>query len=249
MGIFDNVKQSAEAKEGGDSLGGNFGVLESDVYDMTIAMAYAGKSTSSDAQNVTFVFKSSDGKELRQQIYVTNGQGENFYVDRGDNKTKHILPGWQTVEEICLLTTDQDLTEQASETKTVKIYNFDEKKEVPTEVPVLINLIGKNIKLAVQKQTVDKQKKGDDGKYHNTGETRDENEIAKAFHIESGRTVTEYKQNVNPGEFMGAWVERNKGKTRNRAKGGGQGGTGTAGSGRPGGAAASPKQSLFGANA
>ena len=66
------------------------------------------------------------------------------------------------------------------------------------------------------------------------GALKPQNTIDKAFHHETGRTVNEYRHEVETAEFLPAWIERNKGKDRNRAKGL-EGGTGGAsGSGRPG---------------
>ena len=121
---------------------------------------------------------------------------------------------------------------------------------MPTQVAT--GLIGKKIKLAVLEQLVNKQKKDDSGVYRDTNETRKENVFDKAFHIESGKTVNEYRHEVETAEFMDAWLEANKGKTRDRTKktdgAGGTSGSGMFGnksnSGANGGG--EQKRSLFG---
>lgn len=237
--MFGNLKSDG-LEQSEDRVGGGFEAFSSDVYDATIKLAYAGES-SGGAKNVTIV-ADIGGKELRETIYITNKQGENFYLDKQDKSKKHPLPGFTLVDDICLLASEIELAEQDTETKVVKIYNFQERKELPTEVEVLTALIDKPIKLAVLRVIEDKQKKGDDGKYHNTGETRTVNQIDKAMHVETKRTVNEYRHEIEDCEFHDAWIERNQGKDRNRSSGA-SGGAGSSGSGKP--AATSQKKSLF----
>jgi hypothetical protein len=232
----DNMEESK------DVVGSNFDPVSSGLYDATIKVAYAGKSRSSDSQSVTLVLD-LNGREYRETVYVTSGTGENYYVSKEDKKTRYPLPSFTMVDDICLLTTGESLSEQASETKVVKIYNYDEKKEVPTEVPVLMGLTGKQVTLGILRNIVDKSKKNDSGAYVATGETRIENTIDKVFHSETGRTVNEYRHEVMEPEFRDAWETRNKGKDRNRAKGAassnGASSSGSSGTG-------SPKKKLFG---
>lgn len=243
--IFKNLTTDnmAEAK---DTLGG-FSRLESDVYPAVIKMAYAGQSQHG-AHNVTVV-ADVNGQEYRETLYVTNRKGENFYVDKNDKSIRHPLPGFTVVDDLCLLTTGHALAEQEAEPKVVKVYNPEEKKEVPTEVPVLMDLIGKTIQLGIIKRIEDKTAKNDQsGEYEPTGETRETNQIDKIFHVESGRTVSEYRHEIDPAEFLPAWTKRNQGKTRDVSQAGkGNAPAGNAGSGRPGGGERKPaSKSLFG---
>lgn len=246
MGMFQNLTNENMESQG-DKLGG-FQPLASDVYDATIKVAYVGKASASNAQSITVV-ADAGGQEFRETIWITNRDGENFYVDKQDKTKKFPLPGFTTIDDLCLLATGLPLAEQDTEEKVVKIYNFESRKDEPTPAPVLTGLIGKTVKLGILRQIVDKQKKDDGGKYVNTGETRTENVIDKVFHSETGRTVTEYRQEVDPAEFMPAWIKRNKGKDRNRAKGAKNSGNGASGSGRPGASNSSDRpatKSLFG---
>lgn len=243
--MFGNLTTDG-LEETGDRLGGGF-LFESGVYTGTVKMAYAGTSGAqgSQAQSIT-VLIDFGGREFRETLWVTNRNGENSYADKKDPNKKHPLPGFAMVDDLCLVTTGHGLADQNVEEKVVKIYDFEQKKDVPTNMPVLVDLIGKPITSAVLKQTVDKQKKNDAGVYVNTGETRDENVTEKFFHADSRRTVTEIKQGIEEAIFIDAWAEKNTGKTRNRAKGGeGNGKAGAPGAGAPG-AAQKPKQSLFG---
>ena len=241
-----------------DRLGAG-GVLDTDLYSGTVKLAYAGKS-SGGAQSVTVVLELS-GREYREIFYVTNKQGENFYVDKNDNTKKQPMMGFASVDDLCLLTTGFPLSEQSVEDKVVKIYDFEQKKDIPTNVPVLVDLLGKPVSAGILKQIVDKQKKDSTGVYRNTGETREENVVDKFFHAETARTVNEIKDGIQTGVFAGKWVDKNKGETRNKAKGsvgtagmpgGASGGSkgfnpgGNSGNGGAAGAGGTQKKSLFG---
>ena len=242
--LFGNLKNDG-LEEAGDRLGGGREPVASGLYDGTIKVAYAGQSTGG-AHSITLVLD-MNGQEVRSTQWVTNKAGENFYPDKQDSKKKHPLPGYTLINDICLFATGEELSEQDTATKVVKIYDFDQKQEVPTEVPVLTGLTDKPVHLGILRVIETVQKKGDDGSYQDTDKTRTSNEIDKAFHPETHRTVTEYQKEVATPEFHTAWGERNTGKDRDKTKGGGSG-AGASGSGRPGNTNAPPtaKKKLFG---
>lgn len=243
MSIFSNMTTDGLVDQE-DKLGGGFAPMPSGAYTGTIKLAYLGKANSSNAQSIT-VHTEINGADMRETIWITNRNGENFYTpkDQTNGKsTKMPLPGFTTIDDLCLLSTGSPLAEQTTEEKVVKLYDFTERKEMPKAVQALTQLMGKQITLGILRQIVDKQKKGDDGAYHNSGETRVENVIDKVFHAETGRTVNEYRHEVETAEFLAAWKERNTGKDRNRSKGAATaGGAGSTGTGRPGAASASKK--------
>lgn len=256
-GLFANL--GAEGlEESTDRIGGGFAARDTDSYDMDITMAYAGQSQGG-ARSVTLVGNLNDGREYRETLWVTNKKGENFFLNKDDQTKKVGLPGFVTMDEICLVTTDAPLSAQPTEEKLVKIYDFDQKKEVPTNVPVLTELLGKKVTLGIQKVLENKSQKDAAGNYQPIADTREINTIAKVFHHESKMTVPEARRDaklISEGKqpegpsFHAAWVERNKGVTRdNRTiKEGGDAGS----AGRPtaapsaGAGAPAPKTSLFG---
>jgi len=238
--MFGNMTTEG-LEESGDRLGGG-GVLESGPQDGVIKVAYVGKSASSDAQSITTIID-MNGFEYRETFWITNRKGENFYTDKQDATKKHGLPGFVMVDNMCQLATGHGLAAQETEEKTVNIYDFEAKKELPKNVQVLTGLIGKPITAGVKKVVVDKTKKDGNGVYQPTGETRDTNEIDKFFHAETKRTVTEYKQGIEEAQFYPKWVEKNEGKTVNKAKGA-EGKSGAPGS-APQGGSEKPQTSLF----
>lgn len=243
--MFGNLTDTG-LEQSGDRLGGS-GILDTGVYDGIVKLAYAGKSQSSNAQSITAHIE-INGREFRESFWVTNRNGENFYADKNDAKKKHPLPGFTMADDLCLVTTGQPLAEQTVEEKVVNLYDFNARKEMPQNVPVLTDLIGKPVTVAIFAQIVDKNQKDANGIYQPTGETRNENVADKFFHQESHRTVTEIREGVEEAVFYDKWKEKNAGQPpRNRAKGvqgnsGAPGRPAAAGSPAAGGAA---RPSLF----
>ena len=231
MSIFSNLtNEGLEVTT--DRLGG-FQIRATDIYPATIKAAYAGQSAGG-ARSVTVVAELPDG-EYSETIYVTNKKGENWFLNQNDKSKKVPLPGFTTIDDICLVTTGKPLAEQDSEEKVVKIYDFNERKELPKAVPMLVDLIGQTLFLGIVQQTVDKNQKNEStGEYESTGETRDENVIEKVFHDPTKMTVVEARQGATEPVFFEKWLSKNKGIVRNKAKG--ADGKGTQ-SGRPGGGA------------
>lgn len=226
-----------------DVLGGGF-IVDSGVYAGEIKLAFAGVSKNG-ARSLTVHVQLDGGREFRETMYVTNRKGENFYERDGK---KNPLPGFTTANDLALLATGQDLASQDVEEKVVKLYDFDQKAEVPTKVQALTSLHGKRVQLGILRQTVDKKKADGNGNYVPTGETRDENVIDKVFHAETGKTVSEYTRQLDDAEFLPQWKEKNSGVTRDKREDkssqAGAPGAAAGTAGRSGGG--TPSKSLFG---
>lgn len=229
MGLFDKLTTEG-LEETQDRLGGSR-ILESDIYLAQIKMAYAGKSAGG-AHNITLVLGLENGNEYRETHYITNKQGENFFRNRQDESKKIPLPGFTIIDDLCLVTTEKPLAQQDAEEKVVKIYDFEQAKEMPTSVQMLTDLIGKMAYFAITKDIENKNEKSGD-QYVPTADTREVNTTQKIFHHPSKMTVVEARSGAKEPEFFEAWVEKHKGKNRDRRsiKDGPQGGK----QGRPGG--------------
>lgn len=236
MGLFSNLgTQGLEEKQ--DRLGG-FQLQETDIYLAKVKMAYAGKAKSG-AQNITLILSLPGEKEYTETVYITNKDGENFFLNPQDRSKKVGLPGFNLIDDLCLVTTEKPLSEQDAEEKVVKIYDYEQKKEIPTNVPVLTDLIGKQAYFAIVKQVENKNVRNEStGEYEPTADTRESNTIEKVFHHPSMLSVAEAKNGVTEPAFYGAWQTKNKGVTRDRRKikEGGSTSQGDAKTGKPGGA-------------
>ena len=216
MKMFGNLGTDGLEKAG-DVLGGGT-LFDTGVYENgTVTLAHAGNSASSKARSVT-VHIDFDGREYRETFWVTNRDGENFYLGRKEPRKKTVLPGFQAIDELCLATTGQGLAEQVFEEKVVKLWDFEARAEVPQTVPVLTGILGAKVSAAIWRQTVNRQKRNDQGAYVDTGETRDENAVEKFFHAGSRRTVAEAMNGIEEAVFIDRWAERNAGRTRDRTR-------------------------------
>jgi len=245
MGMFAKINTENLEKTEDRVGGGNFSV-PSDIHDAKIGMLYITEARS--GAKAFNLIATIGGQEYKEAIYFTNRNGDISYPDKQDPKKLHPLPGFTLLNDICLLVTGEALNEQDAhvEDKVVKIYDFTAGKEVNTTVPVITSLTGGEIKLAIKRIVEFKQAKNDAGEYENTKNTRTVNEIKQVMHSETGRTVNEYLHEIDPAEFMPAWLKTHQGKDLDKTTGKGAG-AGSSGSGRPGSDDdGAPKKKLFG---
>jgi hypothetical protein len=239
MNMFSKFKAGTDGVvQDADKLGG-FALKDTGVYDANIKLIYFGEYQSG-AQYAEAHFD-IDGHVHRERLNISNKQGENTYKDQTTGKPK-FLPSFETLNDIAIVATGQEFTDLIPqiEEKTIKLYDYDLKKDVPTNVSCLIPAMGQTITLAIFRQFVDKEKKDDNGKYAPTGESREENALDKVFHTETGMTGYEAKSGMEAGLFIELWKKKNDGKEpRNLVKG--KPGSGNAGAPAASGAAGAPK--------
>lgn len=246
MGLFDSLKTNEKVEAAKDVLGGGSGPLDTGVYDCTIKLAYIDYSRGK-AMSVNLELETAEGRKFRSQQWVTSGEAKgckNYYTDR--NGKNQYLPGYVLINDICQLAIDTKLEDTDPEEKTIALYDFSAGREVPQEKMVLTELMGEKITLAVEKQIVDKNVQDATGAYVPSGETREINEVVKAFHSEYGVTVAEAQAGLREADFRDRWADKNRGNVRNKAKGAATGATAGAPSVDPlGPPAGVPTKSLF----
>ena len=241
MSLLSSLKQETDVKDDGDSLGLGPNVLDSGLYQTTVNLAYISISAGG-AWALNCIFKTQDGREIRQTFWVQSGDAKgnkNYYTDK--DGAKHNLPGLNQANSLCQLTTGKNVDQLDTEEKMVNVWNGELKTEVPTPVQVLTDLLKQQVTLGLLKQIVDKNIKDDNGKFVPSGETREENEVDKMFHADSNMTMTEIAEKKTEAKFIHAWKKKNDGTVRNKAKGTSSKGT-TSGAAR----AVSSPPSLFG---
>ena len=248
MSIFSNLTTEGMEKAEDVVGGGNFDPVPTGIHDAIVKLAYAITSAGG-AKGVSLILDIG-GKEVRETVYVTKKTGENFYIDKNDNKRRP-MPGFTTIDELCLLTTETHLAEVEMENKMVKIYNKEAGGEVPTEVPVITPMLGQSVKVAMFRKIENKTEKNtNSGIYEPTNESRTINDIVKFMHPETSRTVNEYMQEIEEPVWATEWSNRFGDKDLNKFKVIEGGGAGSSGTGTPGSAGtsgeATPKKKLFG---
>ena len=209
MSLLGGLKKDDSIERSADSVG--FSALESDVYQGTIKQAY-GTESDGGAKAIALELD-LNGTTYKETIYFTSGneKGQKPYYETKNGK-KVFLPGYQTLDDLCAVTTEQYLASQETEEKKVKIYNKEAKKELPTDVEVLVDLIGKKVQLGVVKTIENKWSNG-----VMLSDTVQKNSIDKVFN-EDGFTLNELLAETEEPVFINTWLDKNKGVTKDNSK-------------------------------
>jgi hypothetical protein len=217
---FGNLKIDDDVKLDEDTVGGGSFTWESGVYDVVVDMAYLNESKGG-AMGLTLTLLNGK-KKLKETLWITSGKAKgqkSTYIDQ--KGTKRPLPGYTQGLNLCMTAIDSTLEDaaHASEAKTINIYNFDAKKEQPTNMDhVMTNLIGKQVKVGVIKRIENKRGNDGSGKYIDLPETREVNVISQFFYADSGLSVMEKAKGETDAKFITEWKKVNDGNTHNRVK-------------------------------
>ena len=215
---LSNLNVTDDIEVTGDSLPAvRSWAQESGVYPVTVDMAYLLEGPSGSQQlMVHFKENTIDQFTLKHKFILTSGHAKgqkNYYMDQ--EKKKHLLPGMDTVMQMCQLATDKQLAELDVQNKMVPIYDFDARTEVPTSVPVVMDLLGSKLQIGILKITQNKRVNRN-GSWEEGPDKQEINEVDKVFD-EDGRSLVEHKTKTDP-EFIERWKERNEGRTVNKFK-------------------------------
>lgn len=221
MGVFDNVDSSVTSAPEKDVVRGQRQeALPSDLYNLIIKHAFA-KKAKSGALGVNFLFQVADGehkgREFRITEYVTSGDAKGnktYYEKKQDNgqSEKFSLPGFILVDSLAQLVLQKSILKCATEKRTIKLYDFDKKSEVPTEVDMFVELVNKGVCGCVLHRIENKNTKNTQtGEYEPTGKTYNINVIDKFLHPGNRKTVSELQHDV-PADFKDKWAEKWKGQ-------------------------------------
>jgi len=214
---FGNLKIDKDVKLDEDTVGGGSFTWESGVYDVVVDMAYLDESKGG-AMGLHLTLLNGT-KKLKETLWITSGKAKgqkSTYIDA--KGTKRPLPGYTQGLNLCMAAIDETLEDaaNASEAKTINIYNFDKRKELPTETDhVLVDLIGKSVKAGVIKQLVNKRVK-QGNTWVDTADSKEENTISQFFHAETGLTVAEASKDIKEASFINKWLSTNKDKTKDK---------------------------------
>lgn len=236
------VGANVEVKER-DSLGGG-GVLPTGLYPAKINHVYVHTA---ESEAMGFAIELDiNGKKHSETIYVTSGKKKGKKTTYTKDGKEYPLPGFLMVNSLATVVAGKKISELAEpEKKILKLYDFESKSEKPTEVPVVMDLTGKNVVVAIRHVRKNKQVKNGQGDYVDTNEVREYNEIEKFFHPETYLTSSEIEDGVAQSEETFAWQWKDKfdGKVKDLYKEDPKNATASSAGGQAGGAA--PTESLF----
>lgn len=217
MGLFDNVDTSNDvAKEKDVVRGQRQEPLSSDIYNLIIKYAY-GQKAKSGALGVHVMFQVADGahkgREFRITEYIASGDAKGnktYYEKKQDNGQveRFALPGFALIDSMAQLVAKKSIVACNNEKRTLKLYDFDKKAEVPTEVDMFVELVNKGVCGCVLHRVEDKNAKNTmTGEYEPTGQVRSSNAIDKFLNAADRKTLVEIQNNI-PADFKDKWVEK-----------------------------------------
>jgi hypothetical protein len=212
MSLFDNIQTPATAATDEDVLpSGVLRVVPSDCYPVKVKLAYLGQSTKGAMFMHLVMEQEPDAMfEVTERIYFTTRDGKTTYTSGNEERP---LPGFQRLDELCKAITGNGLLENKPEKKTIKLWSYEQKKEVPTEVEVFTTLMGQNFQAGLIRKIENKRVQDELGEWVAGPEKREFNTLDKAFTAD-GLTVKETKAGVKEPEFKKSWLDKRKGKDR-----------------------------------
>lgn len=191
-----------------DSLGG--GTLPAGVYKGTVDMVYLDKAASGAICVVMAI--ATEGRVVRQTTYISNKAGEFTY---GQGKEKKPLPGYTQMDNFFIRATGKGIGEQETEEKTIKVFDFTQRKDVNAQKDVFTGVL--NLPIAVGLLDVKEEKSTKESGYkQGTGEFRAFNEFVKWFDPDTGLTTKENADGVSEPTFLKKWKEQYEGKVTTR---------------------------------
>jgi hypothetical protein len=210
------VEAGVEVEADRDVLGGG-GVLETNVYPLTIEVAYI-EETAKGATMFKMKLTTEDGRKVDYSNCIVSGKakGQKSYYICKRTGAKKVMPGMADVNVLCEIINGKQFYQQDGDMKMIKLYDFEKKQDVAIEKLVLTEFKGTKVQAAIYKQIEDKMGKDDNGNYTIPNGTRETNEFKKWF-SEDGRTITELNDS-KPSKFLEEWRNTNEGKVKNNAK-------------------------------
>lgn len=214
MSLFDQVDNSAKTEAATDSVRGQRREpLPSDIRNLIVKYAY-GKKSKGGAMGIHMLLEDADTKrEIRVTEYITSGdaKGNKTYYEKpkdGGGKEQFKLPGFIAIDSLAQLIAGKGILECANEKRTIKLYDFDAKAEKPTEVDMLVELVGKGVCGCVLHQIQDKRaKNAQTGTYEPTGKTFATNVVEKYLSAAERKTISEITNNLDA-DFQKKWLEK-----------------------------------------
>jgi hypothetical protein len=183
-------------------------IKDAGVYPAVIDLAYT-KYGQNGAKLLVVHFKEDipEGAVTIRHTYVcTKNNGDRFIYSNGQ---KRYLRGWSEAEHLCQLSAKKGLLDVEFEEKTIELYDFDAGSNMPTKVPVCMDLLGKKVQIAIKKIRKNKRRK-EGADWIETSDEKLSNELVKVFDT-SGRTFHEAKGGMPP-TWREQWVKENAGK-------------------------------------
>lgn len=203
-----NLKRDSSIQETKDTFQ-NFTVLPTGIYNCTIkaARVFTSSGGAHAIELIGHIPTLDKEVEYKEIFYITNRQGQVYYTN--SQGKKNYLPGFDLMDKLCMIACGAPLNDLygATEERALKVYNFEEGREVTEMVPVITPLQGKQVKLGILHVKENKQKRADDGSYYATSEVKNSNSANVVFDTE-GFTYHERLNKAETPTAIGNWKNR-----------------------------------------
>lgn len=178
---FKDLKKDSSIQNDSDNIPLAGGLFDTGIYSAIIDVAYMITAPQKGTQGVVLHFKIGD-RTFRNTQWICTADGT--YTWKSGDRSGY-WPGFVIVDEICSIVTGQDLENLPEpENKVLSIWNSQAKKEMPTEVPVMMNLQGGMLEVGIHRTMEDHWIEEHKTKWI------EKNELVKVFHTD-GLTVNE----------------------------------------------------------
>jgi hypothetical protein len=232
-----------------DSLGG-YSPLPSGLYPCKIDQAYLEVSAAGAIAlvlDLQIPMGSNKPRIHKEKLWIQGGERtgkKNWYENKQGQKK--FLPGFNMANNIALLTVGKELPTLIEEDKVINKFSYEAKKEVPTKVVMLTELLGQEFLGGILHRVENaKTLDGNEWRDDPSGKTKELNVLDKAFRASDLLTVAEIKDGKTQGAFSPVWEKKWAGETQNAVQ------PVTKGQQAPSSASAAvtekPKESLFAA--
>lgn len=203
------------AKQESESIGGGRTLFDSAVYPAKIKQVYLDAYDS--GSRFASITLDIGGKDYEERLLITNGKGESFWNDRDNNPVQY--GGLTRLEELVFAAGFPNLQATNPGPGTIRAWDKDAKAFVLRQhATVMTSLHGKEVLVAIQKVTQNKQKKNlNTGKYDKLNEREELNQVEKFANLQK-QTQLEAAKNINPPTFMAAWSEKWAGSVKDTYK-------------------------------
>lgn len=213
--LLDRLKKDQNIQdEETDYLGGGF-FLESGIYPFKLDMVYMTESAKK-ATALNIECSNPDGVKFKNTFYMTGNEDKgckNTYIDKKTGDERY-LPGFLLADSLCQLVLEKEIGDMDVEEKIANIYDFQEKKEIPTAVEAFPELMGKEVYVAVLKTTEDGMSlDAATKKYVPNGKVRTINTIEKFMRAADKKTLSEVKGDTDS-QFYDKWEAKWSGVTK-----------------------------------
>ena len=197
MSLFDNIDiDETQEVEDTEVRVQKSWIKKSGAFDVTVTM-FRFKESKGGANGFVIDMITEDGKQITQEDWFSSKAGDTTYAVK-DKKTgmpngeRKDLPGMAKLKSISRALTGDPLAFRDTEKKIIPIYDFDSKSDIDTEVDAVPSMIGKEVKIFVQRTMEDKTKLNSaSGQYEPTTEFRELNEIIGWADTATGKTYSE----------------------------------------------------------